>query len=116
MHGRATSSFYISLLVDQIDICDITDIRFGPYLAVLLVAQPKCSVVNVLLYMNQILFKPRELQAQSLRNLTYFKTLHWIKNQKQQQQQTMQNKYKFESNQYFRWNLKLRSFLVMFGL
>ena len=62
--------------------------------------------------MNQILFKPRELQAQSLRNLTYFKTLHWIKNQKQQQQQTMQNKYKFESNQYFRWNLNIE---IIFG-
>ena len=28
----STSSFYVCLVVDQIDVCDIIYVRFGPYL------------------------------------------------------------------------------------
>ena len=44
-------TFYVRLVVDKVDVCVVIYVRFGPYLyVILLVAWPKCSVVNVLLY------------------------------------------------------------------
>ena len=54
-------SFYVRLVVDQIDVCDIIILCkiWAVFIyIILLVARPNCSVVNVLLCIKYILFKP----------------------------------------------------------